>query len=83
MAPYILKLPVFTRIEIIYTLYPKTKRKCDVANVLSVVDKYFSDALVEFGRIEDDNYDFIPKVVYEMGEVDKEWPRATITIKEI
>lgn len=76
-------LPIFERIEIHYTLYPKTKRLCDVANVLSVVDKFFCDALSEFGKIEDDNYLFIPKVSYSFGQVDKENPRADILIKEI
>ncbi len=76
-------LPKLNRIELHYTLYPKTRRACDVANVLSIVDKFFSDALVELGKLEDDSYHFLPKVTYEFGCVDKDNPRADVTIKEI
>lgn len=83
MEDQINQLPVLGRIQIEYVLFPKTKRLCDVANVLSIVDKFFSDALTEMGRIEDDNYLFLPKVTYEIGEVDKDNPRVEILIKEI
>lgn len=76
-------LPKLNRIELHYILYPKTRRACDVANVLSIVDKFFSDALVELGKLEDDSYHFLPKVTYEIGTVDKDNPRADVTIKEI
>ena len=31
------------------------KTNCDMMNVVSVIDKFFQDGLVEFGLIEDDN----------------------------
>lgn len=68
-------------IEITYTLYPKTKRLCDVANVCCCIDKFFCDALSEMGKVEDDNYLHIPKVHYEFGSVDKDNPRCEILIK--
>ena len=71
------------RVEITYTLYPKTKRLCDISNILSIVDKFYCDALVELGRIPDDNYEHVVRVIYEFGEVDTTNPRAKITIKEI
>lgn len=83
MEDQINELPSLGRIQIEYVLYPKTRRLCDVANILSVVDKFFSDALTELGKIEDDNYLFLPKVSYEIGEVDKDNPRVEILIKEI
>ena len=70
-------------IVITYTIYPKTRRLFDVANVGSVIDKFFSDCLVELGKLEDDNYKWIPKIVYQFGEVDKAYPRCEITIQEI
>lgn len=53
----------------------------DVSNVCSVVDKFFCDALVEEGRIPDDNYDHIPEIKYIFGEVDKTNPRVDVEIE--
>ena len=79
----ILSLPNFSKIEITYRLFPKTRRLCDVNNVCSAVDKWFSDALVELGKLPDDNYLHLPRVISEFGGVDKLRPRVEITIKEI
>tara|TARA_B110000503_G_scaffold109474_1_gene163826 strand:+ start:382 stop:615 length:234 start_codon:yes stop_codon:yes gene_type:complete len=70
-------------IHIRYVLFPKTRRLCDVANVCSVTDKYFSDALVELHKIADDNYLYLPKVTYEFGSVNKDNPRVDIHITPI
>lgn len=76
-------LPLLGRIEITYVLYPKTRRLCDVANICSIADKFFSDALTESGIIEDDNYMFLGKVEYLFGDIDKHNPRVEAHIKEI
>ena len=83
METEIRSLPVFSKIEIHYKLFPRTKRLCDVNNVCSAVDKWFSDALVELGHLTDDNYLYLPRVISEFGGVDKDHPRVEITIKEI
>lgn len=83
MSKQIKALPVFNKVELIYILYPQTKRVCDIGNLLSVHDKFFCDALVEYGKLEDDNYIYIPKITFMIGEVDKINPRVTIEIKEI
>ena len=77
------QLPRFDRIRLTYCFFPSTKRRYDVANVCSVVDKFFCDALVETGHIEDDNYHFIPNVLYCIGSLDKKNPRVQILIEEI
>lgn len=77
------KLPTFKKINIRYTLYPATKRKCDVANVCSIVDKFFCDVLTKTGRIKDDNYDYLPQVIYRIGEVNPDNPHVLAEIKEI
>lgn len=82
MHDEIKQLPKFNRITLVYTLFPKTKRLCDVSNVCCIVDKFFSDALVEAGKLEDDNYLFLNHITYVFGEVDKNNPRVEITIKE-
>lgn len=79
----ILGLPLFNKIKLEFTLYPKTKRSTDLDNVCSIHAKFFQDALTELGRIPDDNYNHIVEVTYKFGSVDKENPRVDITITEI
>jgi Holliday junction resolvase RusA-like endonuclease len=69
-------------LRMVYTLFAATKRDVDVANVLSVVDKFTSDALVELGFIEDDNYRIIREVVYRFGMIDRDRPRVELEIDE-
>ena len=83
MAEQILKLPKMEKVWLHYTLYPKTKRRTDISNVLSIHDKFFCDALVEFGIIPDDNYHYIDQVIYEFGSVDPENPRVEIELEVV
>jgi len=77
----IILLPSLNIIELEYKLFTGTKRLCDVSNICSVIDKFFSDALVECGKLEDDNYLFLPKVSYEFGSIDKSNPRVEAHIR--
>lgn len=79
----ILGLPEFNKIKLEFTLYPRTNRKTDLDNVCSVHNKFFSDALVELGKLPDDTYDHIVQCTYKFGKVDKMNPRVGITITEI
>jgi len=83
MKAQIEKLPEFNEIIIHYTIYPASKRRTDIGNVVSVHKKYFEDALVEFGRIPDDDYTHILFNSESFGSVDKENPRVEITITPI
>jgi hypothetical protein len=74
-------LPSYDVIKLTYTLFPKTRALCDVANVCSIVDKFFSDVMTHCGRIQDDNYLFLPEVTYRFGEIDKENPRVEVLIE--
>jgi len=66
------KLRLNPPITIEYTLYRANLRKFDISNVLSVIDKYFSDALVYYKCLEDDNFNYIEKAIYQYGGVRKE-----------
>ena len=66
--------------KFVYTVFPATGRKFDLANVLSIVQKFTDDALQEFGFITDDSYKVIPIIVYKFGGVDKEKPRVELEI---
>jgi Holliday junction resolvase RusA-like endonuclease len=66
--------------SITYTYYAPTKRKCDISNVCSIIDKFVCDAFTEIGLWEDDNIDFVKKVSYVWGGVDKENPRCEMEV---
>lgn len=65
-------------IELHYKLY--WKRISDLDNWQAVVTKYFQDSLVECRCIEDDNFNFIKKNVYEVIEKDMKNPRFEVEI---
>lgn len=64
-----------------YILYPKSKRRMDLTNSLSAIQKFADDALVELGVIPDDDYKTVAKVEYEFGGIDKEDPRAELLVR--
>ncbi len=80
MSEQILKLDKMDKIEIRYVLYPKTKRLVDIDNVISIHKKFFQDALVELGKLPDDNYLHIIGSSESFGDVDKSNPRVEIII---
>lgn len=71
------------KISLTYTLFRGTKRKGDKMNVLCIHDKFFCDALVELGCIEDDNDEYIVEHVFKLGGYDKNNGRVEITIEEV
>lgn len=76
-------LPVFSKVKLTYTYYPRDNRKSDLGNVCSVHDKFFADAFVEAGKLPDDNQEYIPEISFRMGCVDKDHPRVEVLIEEI
>jgi hypothetical protein len=66
-----------------YYIYRKNKRKVDLMNIGSVVDKFTCDALVELGIIPDDNVDYISEVSFVDMGVDKQNSRALLKIEEV
>lgn len=83
VAEKVKALPAYERVALTYILYPRTKRRSDVANVCSIVDKFFSDVLVAWGKLPDDDYEHLPEVVYRFGAVDKENPRVDVLIEDL
>lgn len=78
------KLPVYPgQITLHYKLFPGSKRRTDIGNVVSIHKKYFEDALAESGHIKDDDYTIVIGSSESFGRVDKENPRVEITITEI
>ena len=75
-------IPSLGRVHLHYDVCPKSKTKLDLMNVGSIVDKYFSDSLVEFGVLEDDSYTFINFVSFGFGGLSTE-EHVLVTITEI
>jgi len=59
----------YHKYTITYVLYLPNQLKRDISNVCAVVDKFFADALVESGRVPDDNYEHLPLVTYKFGDI--------------
>lgn len=83
LAPQIASLSRYKRIKVTYTYYPKTKRRTDLGNVLSVHQKFFEDSFVEAGKIIDDDYHHITESIQKFGALDKNNPRVEIKITEL
>lgn len=66
-----------------YAIFPPSKRECDISNVCSIADKFFSDTLVSSGKITDDNFKVIPNISFSYGQVDPLNPRIEVTITPI
>ena len=67
----------------VYTVYPGSKRSFDIGNICCIHEKFFEDAFVELGKLEDDNANFLPLVVYMYGGIDKDSPRVDIEAMEL
>ena len=51
--------------------------------MLSIVEKFTDDVLVEHGYLPDDSYKIIPAIDYRFGKIDKENPRVELEVKSI
>lgn len=80
MKPQIDKLPSMNQVSLEYKVFPATKRAFDLSNVCTVVDKFLCDALVESGKLPDDNFNHLPEITYTYGSVDKDNPRVEVFI---
>lgn len=76
-------LPVFTgQIKVTSILFKKTKRRCDLDNVLGMYIKFLGDALTTCGKIPDDNTDIIVEHRFVYGGISKEYPRIVTIIED-
>lgn len=76
----LVNIPKIPRVALTYIVYPPTSRRLDISNICSIVDKFFSDVLVDRGILEDDNYDFLADIRYLFGCIDRENPRVDVYI---
>lgn len=83
MRPKLAGLTINPPFIIRYYLVIGTRREVDVANVCSVVDKFFSDALVDHNCIPDDNYKYLKGVSFEFAGYEKGKSYVTAEIIEL
>ena len=77
LIPELKELSKFNEpVTLTYTYYAKTKRRIDISNPCSIIDKFTCDALVKAGVLKDDSFEQVNKVVYKFGGFDKENPRC-------
>lgn len=85
MESQILALPdltaLWSQVQFHYVYYAPDKKLRDLNNVVGVIDKFFGDALVELGRLEDDNLNFVPAYSCEFGSIDKDNPRMEVFVR--
>ena len=82
IKPQIEQLPKLKRIiSITYEVHRGDRHSFDVMNTVSIIDKFFEDALVVNGIITDDNFKVVPMVIGMIGEYDKSNPRISVTIE--
>lgn len=80
VAPLVKHIPAHGRVDLIYTLFVGSNQLIDTNNVCSVVDKFFSDVLVNVGILEDDNCHIVKDTKFTYGGIDKSNPRVEVTI---
>lgn len=82
IKPQIKQLPKLKRIiSITYEVHRGDRHSFDVMNTVSIIDKFFEDALVVNGIITDDNFKVVPMIIGKIGEYDKSNPRVSVTIE--
>ena len=69
-------------VDVTFKFYKGSNRRLDKSNVYAVATKYFYDALVELGILQDDNDDYIKNEVMLETEYDKENSRIELTLTE-
>lgn len=77
VANQVKKLPEFSTLSYSATVFARDNRLFDVPNIVSIHEKFLMDAIVEFGKLPDDNYKHIPvSPGWCFGGVEKTRPRV-------
>jgi len=71
------------KVKIEYFYFAPDKRTRDLMNVISVIDKFFQDAMVERGCIESDDLSTVVEVNSCYMGIDKECPRLDVMITKL
>ena len=75
--------PITGELHIHYDYYAAMNNSPDLDNFVGAAKKYFQDAMVKSGFIEDDNVNFIVSNSEKYCGIDRKNPRIEVTIKEL
>lgn len=64
-------VPIEGRFKLRYFITAASNRRFDIMNVVSIVDKFFCDTMVDVGIIEDDSFNQLVGVSVEFMGVEK------------
>lgn len=71
------------KIHVTYEYYAARNNKPDLDNMTGTVKKFFQDAMVELGFIEDDNVSIIVSTKEKYMGIDRENPRVVAKITQL
>lgn len=80
VLPMLAHIPRQEKVHLHYVLFVNTYQRCDLMNVIAVVDKYFSDTLSHSKAIDDDHTGIIVSTSAAFGGVDRSNPRVSVQI---
>ena len=83
MAPLLKDIPHLGKVTITYSLYLKGKKRRDVNNILTVVDKFLADCLVNAGILNDDDYSHLDYSVFRFGGFTDKESHVIIEINQV
>ena len=69
-----------SRLEVKYFIERCDNRKFDTMNIISIVDKFFLDALVELGCLPDDNFNYVACLDSKVSDYVTKMPNKKIHI---
>ena len=73
-------MPAKEIITLEFIHFKGSRRIMDRSNVLSVVEKFFCDALVHYRVIPDDNDQHIRSTIYSTGGIDRQNPHVKVVM---
>lgn len=73
---------VIQQFTVTYKLYYKSP-VCDASNIVALIEKFYLDAIKEYGLIIDDNVNYHISSSWQVIAQDKTNPRIEVTIKEL
>lgn len=79
IAPVLATIPAMLTTKLHFKLFFGSNRDVDTANVCSIVEKFFCDAMVSHGILEDDNRRFLVGSTSDFGGVDTKNQRVEVT----